>query len=62
VTCAELARCEAELREIRERPDVLRGDVPAWLVALGEADWLTEAALIRNEERRPIELPSEALP
>jgi hypothetical protein len=54
VACADqLARCQAELREIHERPDVQRGDVPAWLVALGEADWLTEAALIENERFIP---------
>ena len=35
-------RCEAELREIQQRPDVQAGTAPAWLVALGQADWLAE--------------------
>lgn len=41
-----LARCDREIREIQERPDVLTGNVPAWLVTLGIEDWEAEKRLI----------------
>jgi hypothetical protein len=48
-TAQQLARCQAEIREIQERPDVVAGEAPAWLVHLGISDWECEADLIRAE-------------
>lgn len=45
---AELARCNREIAEIRNRPDVVAGETPAWLVVLGETDWEQEAEVITN--------------
>ena len=47
-----LARCDAEIREIQERPDVVAGLAPAWLVTLGIEDWKRERELIVQESRR----------
>jgi hypothetical protein len=43
---AALARCEAEISEILNRPDVVGNQAPAWLVTLGIEDWRAEADLI----------------
>lgn len=43
---SELARCDAEIEEIRTRPDVVAGEAPAWLVHLGISDWETEKSFI----------------
>lgn len=45
----DLIRCAAEIAEIEMRPDVCGGTAPAWLVALGENDWIVEADLIARE-------------
>jgi hypothetical protein len=42
-----LARCDQEMREIRERRDVIAGEVRAWLVVLGLEDWEMEKRLIQ---------------
>lgn len=47
---AELARCDREIAEIMERPDVAAGAAPAWLVTLGIEDWEAEKRLIVREE------------
>lgn len=44
---ARLARCDREIDEIRNRPDVLAGEAPAWLVTLGIEDWETEKRLLK---------------
>jgi hypothetical protein len=46
---ARLDRCDREIEEIRNRPDVLAGKCPAWLVALGIMDWELEKRLILRE-------------
>jgi hypothetical protein len=46
---ASLARCDREIEEILNRPDVKAGIAPAWLVTLGIADWETEKVLILRE-------------
>jgi hypothetical protein len=43
---AAIARCEAEISEILNRPDVVAGMVPAWLVTLGIEDWEAEKRLL----------------
>ena len=43
---AELARCESEQRDIESSCG------PAWLKALGWADWEAEKELIRREQMR----------
>lgn len=45
---SEIARCRAEQEEIRSRPDVLAGEVPAWLVMLGLEDWEMEIRLLED--------------
>lgn len=44
-----IARCNAEITEILNRPDVIAGIAPAWLVTLGILDWTFEKELIRME-------------
>lgn len=44
-----LARCDAEIAEIRERPDVVAGLAPAWLVTLGIEDWECEKRLLHEK-------------
>lgn len=46
----EIARCDAEIAEIAERPDVLSGNCPAWLVVLGTEDWRAEKRLLLEIE------------
>ena len=57
----DLERCDREIREIQERPDVVAGHAPAWLVALGINDWTVERSLIVAEARRSGS-PQPALP
>ena len=47
---AALRRCDAEIREILERPDVVAGDTPAWLVHLGVSDWEWEREFLEKAE------------
>lgn len=42
-------RCDAEIREIQERPIVVAGLAPAWLATLGVMDWTMEREWIRSE-------------
>lgn len=42
----DLERCDQEIAEIVNRPDVVSGNCPAWLVALGVNDWTVERRLI----------------
>lgn len=42
----DLERCDAEIAEILDRPDVRSGQAPAWLVTLGVNDWEYEKRLI----------------
>jgi hypothetical protein len=44
-----LERCDQEIAEIASRPDVVAGEAPAWLVALGVNDWQVERKLIEGE-------------
>jgi len=46
---SDLARCDREIAEILARPDVVSGEAPAWLVAMGIADWNAERRLIERE-------------
>ena len=47
---SDLERCEHEQsRYILERPDVVAGEAPAWLVTLGIEDWEMEKRLILAE-------------
>lgn len=46
----DLARCDQEIAEILNRPDVLEGNAPAWLVTLGVNDWIVERRLIFQEQ------------
>lgn len=46
---AELDRCAREIDEILNRPDVVAGLAPAWLVHLGVSDWQLELELIEAE-------------
>ena len=41
-----LDRCAREQAEILNRPDVVAGQAPAWLVTLGIEDWECEKRLI----------------
>ncbi len=51
MTLAEqLARCDREIAEIRERPDVVAGIAPAWLVTLGIEDWEAEKRLLTGRD------------
>lgn len=43
---ADLARCDREMEEIQQRPDVVSGAAPAFLVTLGMEDWRREKELI----------------
>jgi hypothetical protein len=43
---AALDRCDREIAEIRQRPDVQAGTAPAWLVTLGIEDWECEKRLL----------------
>ena len=43
----DLERCDLEIAEIYLRPDLASS--PAYLSALGHADWLLEKLLIKNE-------------
>jgi hypothetical protein len=45
----DIERCEREQREIQERPDVVAGIMPAWLVVMGIEDWEREKRLIEAE-------------
>jgi hypothetical protein len=45
----ELARCDREIAEIENRPDVLAGEAPTWLVHLGVSDWEMEKRMIEME-------------
>jgi hypothetical protein len=45
----DLDRCDQEIAEILNRPDVKSGNAPAWLVTLGVNDWETEKRLILKE-------------
>lgn len=51
----DLARCDREIAEIRNRPDVLDGSTPAWLATLGILDWEYEKRLVADEALREIE-------
>jgi 5-methylcytosine-specific restriction endonuclease McrA len=44
----EIARCDREIDEIRNRADVVAGHCPAWLVTLGLIDWEMEKRLIEG--------------
>ena len=46
-----VARCDREIAEILNRPDVVAGLAPAWLVTLGLLDWETEKRLIYEGKR-----------
>jgi hypothetical protein len=45
----DLERCDREQEEIRNRPDVIAGTVPAYLVVLGLEDWEREKRLIEGQ-------------
>ena len=45
---AEADRCDREIAEIMNRPDVVAGLAPAWLVTLGVSDWEAEKRLIQQ--------------
>jgi hypothetical protein len=47
---SDLERCDREQREIRERPDIVAGVVPAYLVVMGLEDWEHEKRLIALEQ------------
>ena len=44
---SDLERCDLEIAEIYLRPDLASS--PAYLSAMGHADWLLEKLLIKNE-------------
>ena len=46
-----IERCDYEIQEILNRPDVKAGTAPAWLVTLGVCDWEREKRLIEKEEK-----------
>jgi len=46
-----VARCDLEIAEILNRPDVVDGSAPAWLVTLGLLDWEIEKRLIQKGKR-----------
>ncbi len=46
-TSEDLARCDHEIEEIRNRPDFLTA--PSWLLTLGLMDWEVEKKLIEHE-------------
>ena len=48
---SEGKRCDREIAEILNRPDVVAGSAPAWLVTLGLLDWETEKRLIHEGKR-----------
>ena len=48
---SEGKRCDREIAEILNRPDVVVGSAPAWLVTLGLLDWETEKRLIHEGKR-----------
>ena len=48
-----LARCDAEIREILNRPDYLTA--PCWLLTMGLSDWETEKRLIEREHAEETE-------
>lgn len=43
---AQIDRCDREIAEIRQRPDVAAGLAPAWLVTLGIEDWEAEKRIL----------------
>lgn len=43
---AEIARCDREISEIEHRPDI--DTAPAYLITLGQEDWLHEKRLIQS--------------
>ena len=45
----DIEPCNAELAAIQHHPEVENGTAPAWLAAMGEADWRTE-----KQDRRAI--------
>jgi hypothetical protein len=45
---AAVDRCYREIAEILNRPDVVAGLAPAWLVTLGVSDWEAEKRLIQK--------------
>jgi hypothetical protein len=45
----ELIRCDREIAEMLNQPEVMAGTAPAWLVALGVSDWQAEKRLIEEE-------------
>ena len=45
---AEVDRCDREIAAIMNRPDVVAGLAPAWLVTLGVSDWEAEKRLIQQ--------------
>ena len=48
---AEVDRCDREIAAIMNRPDVVAGLAPAWLVTLGVTDWESEKRLIQKGKR-----------
>ncbi len=54
----ELARIDRELAEMRAAAAALGDKCPAWLAAMGEAEWIAERsflerASVEDEERMP---------
>lgn len=47
-----IERCDAEIAEILNRPDVVAGKVPAWLVTLGVEDWEAEKRLLMERDKK----------
>lgn len=47
-------RCDREIAEILERPDVVGGQAPAWLVVLGTEDWAEERKMIMESQRQEL--------
>ena len=45
---AAVDRCDREIAEILNRPDVVAGLAPVWLVTLGVTDWESEKRLIQK--------------
>jgi hypothetical protein len=43
-----IERCDREIAEIQNRPDVQAGLFPAWLVTLGIEDWEAEKRAIHG--------------
>jgi hypothetical protein len=46
---AQIERCDREIDEIQQRPDVVAGVAPAWLVTLGVEDWLAEKRILLDQ-------------